>query len=225
MTDLDTLLSQAAQSPVPPASDSTVDADVARGRRALVHRKMRRTGTRSALAAVVAVGTFAAVHTSSGSGGTSIAKAPTTTPTAGAQPTAANLSINLVAYTGTQPDGYTVDSVPAGWEIQGVDNFALDIAPVGFADKDLNNFVGKLVVMLMSKDQKPPTTGVPVDVGVPGTGRISHFNPGEPILTFQDSAGHWLDIQVPASLHWTDADVTAFGAAVHANATAEAGVG
>jgi hypothetical protein len=223
MTDLDTLLSRAAQSPVPPASDSIVAADVARGRRALIHRNMRRLGTRTALAAVIAVVAVGAVHVSSGSNGTTSATTPTTQ-VGGVQPNAANPSIKLVAYTGTQPDGYTVDSVPAGWEIQGVNNFALDIAPVGFADKDLNSFAGKLVVMLMSKDEKPPTTGVPVNVGVAGTGRISHFNP-EPILTFQDSAGHWLDIQVPASLHWTDAQVTAFGAAVHANATAEAGVG
>jgi hypothetical protein len=224
MTDIDTLLAQAAQSPVAPASKSTVDADVARGHRALVHRNLRRLGTRTALAAVVAVGVVGAVHVSSGSSGTTSATTTPTTHVSGVEPNAANPSIKLVAYTGSQPDGYTVDSVPAGWEIQGVNNLALDIAPVGFADKDLNSFAGKLVVMLMSKDEKPPTTGVPVNVGVPGTGRISHFNPG-PILTFQDSAGHWLDIQVPASLHWSDAQVAAFGAAVHANATAEAGVG
>jgi hypothetical protein len=223
MTDLDTLLSQAAHSPVHPASESLVDADVARGHRALVHRTMRRTGTRSVLAATLAVGTFAAVHASGHpAGGTSTTALKPSTQQV--RPAVAP-TVKLVAYTGAQPAGYTVDSVPAGWEIQGVTNFALAIAPVGFADQSLDSFQGKLVVMLMSKGQEPPTTGVPVDVGVPGTGRISHSNPGEPILTFQDSAGRWLDIQVPASLHWTDAQVVAFGAAVHANGSAVAGQG
>jgi hypothetical protein len=233
MTDLDTLLAQAAQSPIPPATGSIVDADVARGHRALVHRTMRRTGTRSVLAATLALGTFAAVHAGGSKSGTTALKPSHQTVQPAVGPSirpqtvrpAVGPSIRLVAYTGTQPAGYTVDSVPAGWEIQGVTNFALSIAPVGFPDTSLDSFAGKLAVMLMSKDEKPPTTGVPVDVGVPGTGRISHFNPGEPILTFQDSAGHWLDIQVPASLHWTDAQVARFGAAVHAHATAVAGVG
>jgi hypothetical protein len=241
MTDLDTLLSQAAHAPVPPAPESLVDADVARGHRALVHRTMRRTGTRSVLAATVAVGTFAAVHASghpAGATGTTALRPPTqqvhpagatgTTalrpPTQQVHPTVAP-TVKLVAYTGAQPAGYTVDSVPAGWEIQGVNHFALTIAPVGYADQSLDDFAGKLAVMLLSQDVKAPTDGVPVDLGVPGTGRISHSNPGEPILTFQDSAGRWLDIQVPASLHWSDAQVVAFGAAVHANGSAVAGRG
>jgi hypothetical protein len=222
MTDLHSLLSQAAQPDGAPAPDSVVDADLVRGRRALTHRRMRRTGTRSALAAVVAIGTFAAVHPGGSSSGTTAAPAKTKATTAA---TKTNLGVKLVAYTGAQPAGYTVDSVPAGWEIQGVNNDDLAIAPVGFADQDLSVFEGKLVVMLLSKDATPPTTGTPVDLGVAGTGRIDHSNPGEPILTFKDAAGHWLDIQVPPALHWTDAQVAAFGAAVHANSTAVAGVG
>jgi hypothetical protein len=223
MTDPETLLSQAAHAfSTTPSPEAVVDADLARGRRALNHRRMRRSASRSVLAAGLAVGAFAAVHQQGGTGGTSTATRPSQHVTAPA--VQAPLSVKLVAYTGAQPDGYTVDSVPAGWEIQGVSNLVLAIAPVGFADRSLDSFEGKLVVMLLSADAAPPTTGVPVNVGAAGTGRISHENP-EPILTFQDQAGHWLDIQVPASLHWTDAQVAAFGSAVHANATAEAGVG
>ncbi|MDX6255853.1 MAG: hypothetical protein QOJ11_2187 [Frankiales bacterium] len=204
MTDLDTLLSEAAHPDWAPVPDSLVDADLARGRRAFLHRRMRRTGTRSALAAVVAVGAFAAAQPHGGHSGAS--------------------AIRLVDYTGTQPAGYTVDSVPAGWEIQGVSNYDLAIAPVGFADQRIDNFEGKLVVMLLSKDATPPTTGTAVDIGVPGTGRINHANP-EPILDFQDAAGHWVEIQVPVALHWSDAQVTDFGNAVHVNPTAQAGLG
>jgi hypothetical protein len=247
MTDLHSLLTNAAHPDLPTPSPDQVEADVARGHRALVHRTMRRTGTRSVLVGALALGTFAVVHPEGSHRGaqptaiapatrtttvapvirtTTVAPVIRTTTVAPTKPkTTVQPAIRLVAYTGAQPAGYTVNQVPAGWEIQGVNNFALAIAPTGFADQDLNDFVGKLVVMLISKDEKPPTDGVPVDVGVPGTGRISHDNPGEPILTFKDESGHWLDIQVPASLHWTDAQVAAFGNHVHANATAEAGAG
>jgi hypothetical protein len=239
MTDLDQLLAQAAQAHrQPSAPDGVVDADLARARRALTHQRMRRSGARSVVAASLAVGAFAALQGQGHHGSSTTAGKPSTAPatvtvggatTAGTAPVRtttkpADLAVKLVSYTGAQPEGYTVDSVPAGWEIQGVNNLDLAIAPVGFADQSLNDFEGKLVVMLLSADATPPTTGVPVDVGVAGTGRISHENP-EPILTFKDTSGHWLDIQVPTALHWSDAQVAAFGSAVHANATAVAGVG
>jgi hypothetical protein len=78
--------------------------------------------------------------------------------------------------------------------------------------------------MLMSKDGSVPTTGSPVAVGS-RSGVISHLDPSTAQLFFTDAAGHVLDIQVPASLHWTDAQIGQFGAAVHVNATAEAGRG
>ena len=163
MTDLHSLLSQAAHSDGAPAPDSVVEADLVRGRRALTHRRMRRTGTRSVLAAVVAIGTFAAVHPGGSSSGTTAAPATSKAPAAVA------LGVKLVAYTGTQPDGYTVDSVPAGWEIQGVNNFAWPSPRPASPTRTSTTSAGKLVVMLLSKDAKPPTTGTPVDVGVAGT--------------------------------------------------------
>jgi hypothetical protein len=231
MTDLDTLLSQAAHSPAGPVPDGVVDADLVRGRRALNHRRMRRTGTRSVLAGALAIGAFAAyspgthpaTSTTAGKPATG-AKTPTLTTTkstVGAAPA----GIKLVAWTGEQPKGYTVDSVPAGWEIQGVDNFTLDIAPVGFPDQDISDFVGKLVVMLASKDETGTPTGTPVSVnGRPGV--VNHDEDAvASTLSFTDAAGHKLDIQVPPALHWTDAQIAAFGASVHVSATAEAGVG
>ena len=142
MTDLDTLLSQAAHSPATPAPEAVVDADLARGRRALNHRRMRRTGTRSVLAGALAIGAFAAYSPGSHPAGTAPRRAAGCTPTRQASLTpprpatgkaaAVPAGIKLVAYTGEQPKGYTVDSVPAGWELQGVNNFALVIAPVGY---------------------------------------------------------------------------------------------
>ena len=236
MTDLDTLLSQAAHSPDSPASEATVEADLARGRRALNHRRMRRTGTRSVLAGALAIGAFAAYSpgshpsTSTAAGkpvtATATSKAPTlSTSTTGGSVSAA---IKLVAYTGDQPKGYTVDSVPAGWEIQGVDNYVLTIAPIGFANQNIDAFEGKLVVMLQSKDEQPLTAadGDQVAVGS-GTGIVSKFDRehGQQLNYRDASSGKWVDVQAPLSLHWTDAQLGQFAAGVHVNDGAEAGVG
>lgn len=238
MTDLDTLLSQAAHSPTGPASDATVDADLARGRRALTHRRMRRTGTRSVLAGALAIGAFAAYspgsHPSTGTTAgkpvtsTATTKAPTLSTTTAGKSGSVTAGIKLVAYTGEQPEGYTVDSVPAGWEIQGVNDFALAIAPVGFADQSIDSFRGKIVVMLQSMDAKPltPAQGNTVAVGN-GTGIVSNFDRQDGLqLNYKDAtSGKWVMVQAPLSLHWTDAQLGTFAAGVHVNASAQAGRG
>jgi hypothetical protein len=217
MTDLETLLLDAGRAGAEPPA-YVVDDDLARGRRALVRRRLRRGGSRSLLVAAAVVGSLLVVQTQSAS---PTSPARTATPSA---PGSTSTSINLVAYTGSQPQGYTVDSVPDGWEIQGVDNYALVIAAVGNPDRQLDSFAGKLVVMLLSKDASIPTTGTRVAVGST-TGIVSHVDPATAQLFFTDAAGHVLDIQVPAALNWTDAQIGQFGAVVHANPSAQAGVG
>jgi hypothetical protein len=227
MTDLQTMLSNAARPGHNPAVPTdVVDADVARAHRALVHRRARRTGTRTVLAAALALGSFAVVHIQHGPS-SKTAAAPVTVPApapARASRPTVSPAIKLVAYTGTQPPGYTVDSIPAGWEIQGVDDYALVIAPIGYPSQSIYDFEGKLVVMLDSVDEQPPTDGVPVPVGS-GKGLVSHLNPGEPILYFTDATGHGVIVQQPPALHWTDAELGQFGAGVHVNATARQGHG
>ncbi|PZS27194.1 MAG: hypothetical protein DLM59_16850 [Pseudonocardiales bacterium] len=220
MTDLHTMLTRAGR-PGAAVPNDVVDADVARGQRALTRRRMRRGGTRVALVAAAAVGAIVLVNQP----GAPSAQAP---PAAGRAartvvPPQAR-PIKLVDYTGRQPDGYTVDSVPAGWEIQGVNDFVLTIGAVGDPDKNVDSFVGKLVVMLASTDETPLTTGTRVVVGA-GTGLVSRDDPATALLSFRDAAGHWIDVQVPAALHWTDAQIGAFGGAVHVNATAQPGHG
>ena len=222
MDDMNALLTRAATAhPLTPGSPGLVDADLARGRQALHRRRLRRGGVRTALVALAAVGTVAVLQPHAVA-----PRVPSASPSAERQSTAGTRTlpaISLVAYTGTQPDGYTVDSVPEGWEIQGVNNYALVIAPKGSADQSLDSFENKLVVMLISKDATVPTTGPVVAVGS-HTGRISHFDTTAQLF-FSDGAGHTLDVQVPPALHWTDQQIGQFGVAVHANATAVAGVG
>ena len=217
MDDMNSLLTRAATAhSQSPTTAGLVDADLARGRQALARRRLRRGGLRTALVALAAVGTVALLQPH-----TAAPRIPSASQST--DPARTISGISLVAYTGTQPDGYTVDSVPNGWEIQGVNNYALVIAPKGAADQSLDSFDNKLVVMLISKDASVPTSGPVVAVGS-HTGRISHIEPTTQLF-FSDGAGHTLDVQVPPTLRWTDQQIGQFGAAVHANATAVAGVG
>jgi hypothetical protein len=211
MTDLQTLLSTAA---LPDASEyasaAVADADVLRGHRALARRKLKQRAGRSVLLGAVVVAGVGAVQLQSGSSSTH--KQETATSTA------------LVAYTGKQPAGFTVDAVPSGWAIQGVNNYSLAIAQVKSTDLDPSSFDGKLVVMLKSRDVPMPTSGTRVSVGS-AQGVISYFDPSAAQLFFKDSAGRVLDIQVPPSLHWSAAQIGKFGASVHANSDAATSTG
>ena len=219
MNDLKALLDLAAGDGHPLAGSP--DDDLARGRRALRRHRVRLTATPLALATigatVIAIGQkpdgplppqHAVVHSPLPRS----TSAPVTTP-----------AVRLVAYTGEQPSGYRVASVPAGWEIQGADPFAMTIAPIGFADQHPASFVGKLVVMLRSADDTGTPAGTARPVGK-GTGYLNHTE-GIVVLTYQDSAGHWIQLQVPPSLHWSDDDVAAFGAGVEITRDAAPGRG
>ena len=219
MTDLRTLLSYAADEIEP--APGTVDADLVRGRRALRRRHAQRTAaplllvTAGAAAFAVMQGTDPArppLH--------AVLHSPLPVPRITAP---AATGIRLVAYTGQQPSGYRVAYVPAGWEVQGANAFAMTIAPKGFADQQPDSFVGKLLVMLQSSDAPATPEGTPRPVGT-GTGYLRHTE-GIVVLTYQDSAKHWVQLQVPPTLHWSDDDVAAFAAGVEVTKDAVAGRG
>ncbi|MEO6714630.1 MAG: hypothetical protein ABIM89_14510 [Mycobacteriales bacterium] len=239
MNDLETMLSDVGRAHSPqPLPDGVIDGDVARGRRALARRRMRQSATRLVVVVALSAGAFVVVAPQGGNAPDTVASPPVTRlDTSVPAPVVAAPAIKLVAYTGEQPAGYTVGTVPAGWEIQGVDNYALVIARRGDPDQEVGSFVGKLVVMLQSKDEGDRTDGTEVSVGST-TGRIVRGDPAMASdgtitpgdmdaarLFFKDSAGHRLVIQAPVALHWSDAQIVEFGESVHANENAEAGVG
>ncbi|GAA3350866.1 hypothetical protein GCM10020358_78380 [Amorphoplanes nipponensis] len=145
---------------VTPTMDD-INADLDRGRRALRRRRTVQKIAGSAFAvAALAVGFTIATN------GTPAATTPAAVRTPGPVSAAAT---RLVAYTGSQPKGYTIDKVPDGWEIQADDPNALILAPKNALDKDPNSFVGKIGIMLQSRDQSGPGAGKKVTVGdVPG---------------------------------------------------------
>jgi hypothetical protein len=222
MNDIKGLLDRAAGDVrTPPGA---AEDDLLRGRRALRRHRARELamplGLATVFGTVVAVG---ARPDATPQQQHAVVQSPLPTTVRPSSAPGSAPSVRLVAYTGEQPSGYRVAYVPDGWEIQGADPFAMTIAPIGFADQHPASFVGKLVVMLRSADDTGTPAGTPRRVGK-GTGYLNRTE-GIVVLTYQDSAQHWIQLQVPPSLHWSDDDVAAFGAGVEITRDAAPGRG
>jgi hypothetical protein len=203
--------------------------DLARGRRLL--RRRRLTGLAGAVgAAGAAAGITAAVLTLGPAG----PAAPHQPPAAGQHarhqhtPGApathpARQAIKLVSYQGYQAPGYQVSEVPRGWVVQGSNAFALTVAPAGDPDKSVDSFVGKIAVMLKSRDEPAPK-GQP-NLQVAGRPGFLDRQGDTWILLYQEPSGQWVDIQFPARLGWDAPQFARFAAGVKVLATAQAGRG
>jgi hypothetical protein len=140
--------------------------------------------------------------------------------------------IAFVAYTGDQPaPGFRVDSIPDGWRMQRVSDYTLNIVPPGL-HTDMNDFVGKLVVMLESPDAHPGDLSDLPD-GIVGSRTSVDGRPAVILkegtefasLHWTDAAGHRIDVQWPQSAGWSDHEMTRFATAVHVLGAARAGRG
>jgi hypothetical protein len=242
VTELRDHLDQIAGSaPAPTAAQA--DADVARGRRALLRRRAGRTvaGSAFGVAALVAAFSVATAGTDAGPHG----------PTGGSGQSVVTAA-ELVAYQGAQPKGFTIDKVPAGYFIQSDDNYSLLLAPDGAKNPgpdvaesespffDTRSFVGKIGIMLESKDQHGPSRGgAEVQVGGhPGTllRSLRDEAPDGPAPTapggdtgwelwVKQPSGVYLIIQFWQGLGLSRNQMVELGAGVHVHADAEQGVG
>lgn len=247
MNDFKNLLDSALpqqETPVDPA------ADIARGRGALRKRRMTRLGVgASGLAIVAAVS--GVLITNDGSTIPANPKSPVPAAVASSAPTVEETlpGVALVAYTGEQVPGYKVGFVPKGWEIQGGSNTVLTIAPEGFKNQKINEWVGKIAVMLESadaskempapttredleawglEDEMSPTTVVPVKVkGEDGwiIRPTGNEKSAAVSVTFPDASGHTIVVQGPLTLGWDDAQWIKFAESVKVLKNAEAGRG
>lgn len=167
MMDLRDAFQDVAGRPVAPTIQQ-VDSDLSRGRTALRRRRAIQTAGGSLFAIAAGVAAFAVATSGTATGPAGIdAKAP---PAASAQ------SIQLVAYKGEQPKGFTVDTVPDGWFVQAVNEYALVIAPNKAKNPgpdvdpskapiyDPGDYSNKIAVFLESKDSGTPQ-GEPIKVG------------------------------------------------------------
>jgi hypothetical protein len=204
--------------------------DLARGRRELRRRRQRMAGLAGVTAAVlcgILVPLSLSGSTPAASRPVAAASSPVSShPKATGTPTNATEThaIKLVKWEGTQPPGYQVAWMPKGWVVQGSDPFALTIAPAGDKDKDPHSFLGKLVVMLQSRDASaPPATWA----DQPVNGRPGKFDvQGDTqILTFKVAGGQWVVVQAPVSLGWDSTELAKFGGGVQVLAAAQQGRG
>jgi hypothetical protein len=227
MNDLKDLLEKALNDG--PAADPSVDpaADLARGRARL--RRRRTLAVAGATAVVLGVGFVPLALNNGGSadriqaGSSSPGNQKPAAPKSSSAQTDALPALSLVAYHGKQVPGYRVASTPEGWAIQGGDPYVLTIAPKDAKDKEYSSFVGKIAVMLMSKDATAPTEGKQQKVD----GRTGWLDvQGDTqILTYQAADKRWMIIQAPTSLGWDGDRLAEFAAGVEVLGNAEAGVG
>jgi len=130
--------------------------------------------------------------------------------------------IRLVAYTGAQPVGFKVSTVPAGWTVASSDRTAFVVAPPGTSTSAQGrgprwsvSFEGRIAVMLQGMSRLPsdsPITKVTVN-GKKGLLRLAHGGDAATRaawLIFPDGAGHKVLVQVPTSLGLTDDQIVRF---------------
>jgi hypothetical protein len=143
---------------------------------------------------------------------------------------AAPVQVKLVAYTGAQPQGYLVKAIPAGWVIQGSNNYNLVIAPAGDPDKSPDSFLGKLLVTQEEFDAAgAASTGW---VAMTAGGRAAYYNDGASDamartagLVIRQASGQWLLVQAPTFLGWSQQQLAQFALGVTITATATPGKG
>ncbi|XVU26082.1 hypothetical protein ACQPZJ_03200 [Actinoplanes sp. CA-054009] len=220
----------AGPTPETTTTKAQAEADLVRGRRALRRRRTLQSVAGSAFGVAALVAAFA-VATADGAG-------ESAGPIAADRPAAA-VNVQLVAYKGEQPKGFTVDKVPSGWFIQNDDNYSLvfapekaenpgpDVNPSADPLYDPNSFVDKIVVMLESKDQSGPSRdGKKVKVGDQDGLLLKSLgsDTGRELWVKQPS-GVYMIIQVWEGLGLSESQIVELGAGVHVHDGAQQGVG
>ena len=227
MSDITTLLQTIAPDVAPPTG-AMIDADLARGRAALVraHRRQivrRATLGTTSLVVVAAIGVIATQSSTTTAPSTPTRASGTHRETATAPRAAVRPQVKLVDYAGAQLPGFTVAEVPQGWQLSTSTQYALLITQDGSTNNDPNVFLGKLAVLTSSIDQHGLGNGDAVTVsGQPG--RVSR-QPGVLMLSYNTANGFGVNIQAPTALGWDDQEIVAFAEGVKVTANAVHSVG
>jgi len=190
------------------ASEEIVQQDLARGRAAAAHAHRKQAWAAGgiggfALAVIVAGGAILpALHT-----GASLQASTADTPQAHTKP-----ALQLVSYTGTQPDGYHLGKVPAGFTVESSNKDALILAPAGATDLS-GEFVDRIVVsqqggFAYSKDGRQVTIN-----GEPALITLS-VDPDPATEVQFTTGGHTVDIQIWPTIKLTDQQIIDFAQSI-----------
>ncbi|MBY8876070.1 hypothetical protein [Actinacidiphila acidipaludis] len=205
----------------------TVASDLDRGRRALIVRRRRRTVRTGVAAALVLTAVTVAVVSRPGGSGTGVTAHAPASASVHTVPTVH--TVQLVAYTGAQPTGFRVDTVPSGWTVSWSDAFSFVAVPPGTSvhqSADDVRLVPGISVSLQGDAQLDPNAAV--------TRVTVHGKPGRLALT-SDKSAKWLVfsgtkgqdilVQVPVDLGLTDDQIVRFAEGVTATGEARAALG
>ncbi|GAB7048107.1 hypothetical protein [Catenuloplanes indicus] len=158
-------------------SAAAIEGDLARGRKAVRRRRAARVATGSAVGVAAIATAFALTVT--GPAGTPPATVP-----APALAEASASGVQLVAYSGEQPEGFTIDKVPQGYTVQTQNEHALVLAPEQLPsvrlsdvpDSVLDNpqaFIYKIAVYLAGPEAVP---GDSEKISVGGKNALFHLD-------------------------------------------------
>lgn len=212
-----------------PAGPDIAAADVARGHRALSRRRHRRLAGAAGAAAVVA-GVVVAI-------GQPAQLGKSTPPAAGGTTFPQTSTIRLTAYTGTQPVGFKVATVPAGWQVVSSDAYSFVVAPpgastapAGAAAAGAVSYAGRIVVMLQGLSQLPKNEAVTTATVNGKQGQLGLAEGGTAKtryewLIYPDSKGHKILIQLPTSVGLTTAQLVKFADGITVTSAAKTAAG
>ncbi|MCW2859515.1 MAG: hypothetical protein JWP48_1223 [Actinoallomurus sp.] len=117
------------------------ESDIARGRTLLARRRRRFALTGgTGLVAAAAVGTLMLTGPLSPAG----QSAPAAGASSAGGSALGTTSVALVAYDGTQPKGYTLRTIPQGWEVASADGSALVLHKIGTPKG--GNYIDKILI-------------------------------------------------------------------------------
>ena len=199
MTDLSTLMTRATADIGSPTAAS-IDDDMARAQRAQrARRKRLGAGGFGGAAAVAAL----AVGFSFVGGG-----APAS-------------AVDLVEYTGTQPQGFTLAEVPEAWHLYVSDDSSLVLSPlddpsVHDSAAGLVALEGRISISVVSGKFLPDSLQ-PRDLVIDGTTAraydmldASDAPSGVVSVFVAEGEGRYLSVQLPDDHNWTDTEISRF---------------
>jgi hypothetical protein len=234
MDDVRSLLSEAVPQDLYATSHwPDTGSDLARGRALLVRRRRRFAFMGGA--GLIAAGTAGALLLT----GPAPAEQHTQVKAGSSTSGSAQISVALVAYTTEQPKGYTLKTIPQGWEVASADNVALVLHKIGTPKG--GDYTDKI---LIEGDLNPfPKTG---DQAVKVNGAKGWYMRGSNSVIFRTDQHGLVDtepgkastthpklaetplnvlVQLPQSLHWDVKTMVTFASGITVSKGADGAVG